>query len=126
MRYCHVILLLSPNALVQNLLAKKEAKAWYSFNGMIPSQNLAYLYCQDMLSVKTTDAKDLNLCEACDKHKASHPPNTCSLVTPKLSLEFSALRVKHKVGWENDKLSYDRSQKLIAIHKVKIENIETY
>ena len=111
---------------VRKILAEKEVRAWYSFNGMIPSQNLAYLYCQDMLSVKTTDAKDLNLCETCDKHTASHPPNTCSLVTPKLSLEFSALRAKHKVGWENEKLSYDRSPKQMAITKVKIENINTY
>ena len=56
---------------VRKILAEKEVRAWYSFNGMIPSQNLAYLYCQDMLSVKTTDAKDLNLCETCDKHTAS-------------------------------------------------------
>jgi hypothetical protein len=81
-----------------------------------------------MLVLKTANAKDLNLCDTCDKHTASHPPNTCSMVTPKLSLEFSDLRVKHKVDWENAKLNYDfdNSQKLIAIHKVKIENIDTY
>ena len=111
---------------VRNLLAKKEAKAWYSFNGMIPSQSLAYLYCQDLLAAKTTSAKDLNLCEVCDKHTAGHPPNTCSLVTPKLSQEFSALRAKNEVCWENEKLAYDRSPKKMAITKVKIENINTY
>ena len=111
---------------VRNLLAEKETKAWYSFNGMIPSQELAYVYCQDLLAAQLTSAKDLNLCEVCDQHTAGHPPKTCNMVTPKLSQEFSTVRAGNDVCWENDKLAFDRSPKKMAISKVKIENINSY
>ena len=81
-----------------------------------------------MLIRKTASAQVLNLCTTCDKHVASHPPNTCSLVTPELSQQFSDLRVKHNGIWEETRQSYDfeNSQKLIAIHGIKKENVETY
>ena len=113
---------------VRQILASKEVGAWFYYKGMLPSQTLAYLYCEDMLVLKIASAKDLNLCNTCDKHIASHPPSTCSMVTPELSLQFRDLRVKHNVDWENSKLNYDfdNSQKFIAMRKVKIENVSTY
>ena len=113
---------------VRQILARKEAEAWSYFKGMPPSQTLAYFYCEDMLIRKTASAQVLNLCSTCDKHVASHPPNTCSMVTPELSQQFNDLRVKHNVIWEETRQSYDfeNSQKLIAIHGIKKENVETY
>ena len=111
---------------IRNVLAEKETKAWYTFNGMIPSQELAYLYCQDLLAAQTTSAKDLNLCEVCDQNIAGHPPKTCSMVTPKLSQEFSTLRAGNDVCWENDKVAFDRSPNEVAISNLEIKLVKSY
>ena len=113
---------------VRQIMATKEAEAWAYFKGVPKSQTLAYFYCEDMLIRKTTSAQVLNLCTTCDKEVASHPPNTCVWVTPELSKEFKELRVQHNVFWEETRECYDvdNSQHLIAMHGIKLENVETY
>ena len=100
---------------VKNLLIEKEIKAWNLFNGMIPAQDLAYVYCQDLMGSKLMNTNDLNLCEVCDISIPGHPPRTCGLVKPELYEKFSIERARLKVCWKNKKLAFNRSSKKIAI-----------
>ena len=110
---------------VRIMLAERETKAWNSFGGMILEQDLAYVFCQDLLAARLTSAKDLNLCEVCDQHTVGHPPGTCHMVTPKLSQMFSTARAKNDLCRENDKLAFERSPQKIGIVKIKVEKIDS-
>ena len=105
---------------VKSLLADKEVKAWNLYKGIIPAQDLAYLYCQDLLACSQINAEDLNLCGDCDASIAGHPPKTCDLVKPEVTEKFRLKRADNLVSWENQKLAFDRSPKKIAIIKMKV------
>ena len=105
---------------VKDLLADKEVKAWKLHQGMIPAQELAYMYCQDLLARSQIDAKDLNLCMNCDKSIAGHPPKTCDLVKPELTEMFSRKRAENGVLFRSRVIAFDRSPKKIAIIKRKV------
>ena len=105
---------------VKSLLADKEVKAWKLHKGIVPAQELAYLYCQDLLACSQINAEDLNLCGDCDASIAGHPPKTCDLVKPELTKKFSLERAENEVSWKNKKLAFYRSPKKIAIIKIKV------
>ena len=105
---------------VKSLLADKEVKAWNLNKGIIPAQDLAYIYCQDLLACSQINAEDLNLCGVCPASIAGHPPQTCDLVKPELTKKFSLERAKNEVSWNNKKLAFYRSPKNIAIIKIKV------
>ena len=50
---------------VRILLAKRETKAWYSFGGIIPAQDLAYVFCQDLLAARLNSAKVISDVQHC-------------------------------------------------------------
>ena len=87
---------------------------------MIPAQDLAYIYCQDLLICPTINAEDLNLCGVCPKSIAGHPPQTCNLVKPELTKKFSLERAKNEASWNDKKVAFYRSPKKIAIIKIKV------
>jgi hypothetical protein len=123
---------------VKPILAAKEAEAWAYFGGIPTSQTLAYFYCEDMLMRRTTSAQghvrnntsaqSLNLCTTCNKDVASHPPNTCEWVKTELSKEFKELREQFNDNWSETRECYDvdNSQHLIALHGIKLQNVNTY
>ena len=100
---------------VNDLLAVKEEKAWKQYQGIIPTQELAYMYCQDLLARSQIHAKDLNLCRKCDQSIAGHPPKTCDFVKPELTELFSRKRALNFACFKSQELAFDRSQKKIAI-----------
>ena len=105
---------------VNDLLAVKEEKAWKQYQGIIPTQELAYMYCQDLLARSQIHAKDLNLCRNCDESIAGHPPKTCDFVKPELTEMFSRKRAENSVLFRSRVLAFDRSPKKIAIIKIKV------
>ena len=111
---------------IRNVLAEKETKAWFKYSGMIPSQELAYLYCQDLLPDQKTSAKDLNLCQVSSPDIAGHPPKTCCFVTTNLSQKFKTLREGNNVCWENDKAAFDRDPNVVTYSKVETKCIKSY
>ena len=94
---------------VRDLLAIREEKAWNFYQDVIPTQNLAYLFCQDMLADSTISAEDLNLCRKCGKKVAGHPPKTCSFVTKKLNDLFSKKRAEFLVSFKKLEFAFDKS-----------------
>ena len=94
---------------VRDLLAIREEKAWNFYQDVIPTQNLAYLFCQDMLADSTISAEDLNLCRKCGKKVAGHPPKTCSFVTKKLNELFSTKRAEFQESFKKHEFAFDKS-----------------
>jgi hypothetical protein len=80
---------------VKKLLAVREEKTWKMYGFAPPTQELAYLYCQDLVK-SGIGAEDLNLCTMCDNRVAGHPPKTCSLVTE----EFQQLSSRKRSEWQ--------------------------
>ena len=78
-----------------------------------PTQELAYLYCQDLVK-SGISAEDLNLCTMCDKKVAGHPPKTCSLVTEEFQQFSSRKRTEWEELYKNRDLAFDRSPKKFA------------
>ena len=100
---------------VKDLLAVREEKAWKLYGFALPTQELAYLYCQDLLVKSGICAEDLNLCRTCDKQIAGHPPQTCSLVKEELNQFFSRKRAEFQELYNNQDLAFDKSPKKMAI-----------
>ena len=100
---------------VKDLLAVREEKAWNLFQTAIPTQELAYLYCQDLLAKSAIFAEDLNLCRKCDKSVAGHPPKTCSLVKEELNQLFSRKRAEFLESYKNQELAFDKYPKKMGI-----------
>ena len=100
---------------VKDLLAVREEKAWNLFKTVIPGQQLAYLYCQDLLKRSGIYAEDLNLCRKCDKSIAGHPPNTCGLVNQELNQLFNRKRAEFHESYKNHELAFDKSPKRMVI-----------
>ena len=89
---------------VRDLLAIREEKAWKLYEDVIPTQDLAYLFCHDMLADSTIVAEDLNLCKKCGKKTTGHPPKTCSFVTKELNELFSSKRAEFLVSFKKHNL----------------------
>ena len=100
---------------VKDLLAVREEKAWNLFKTVIPGQQLAYLYCQDLLVKSGIYAEDLNLCRKCDKSIAGHPPKTCGLVKQELNQLFNRKRAEFLESYRNQELAFDKSPKKMGI-----------
>jgi hypothetical protein len=92
---------------VKDLLAVREEKAWKLYGFAIPTQELAYLYCQDLLVKSGICAEDLNLCRKCDKKIARHPPKR----TEELNQFFSRKRAEFLESYKNQELAFDKSPK---------------
>jgi hypothetical protein len=98
---------------VKKLLAVREEKTWGMYGFVPPTQELAYLYCQDLLKSGISPV-DLNLCTLCDKKVAEHPPKTCSLVNEEFKQLSSRKRTEWEESYKNRDLAFDRSPKKIA------------
>ena len=121
---------------VRPILEAKETEAWCYFDGIPTSQDLAYFFCEDMLLRKTinseglvlnnTSHESLNLCTKCGTEVASHPPGACKWVTAKLSEEFRGYREQYNVNWLETRESLEKSQDVIAMRGIKLQNVNTY
>ena len=94
---------------VRDILGIREEKAWKLYENVIPTQDLAYLFCQDMLAVSSIVAEDLNLCGKCGKKTAGHPPETCSFVTKELNEFFSSKRAEFKKAFKKHEPAFNNS-----------------
>ena len=85
------------------------------YQDVIPTQALAYLFCQDLLAKSTILAEDLNLCRKCGKKTAGHPPKTCSFVTKELNELFSSKRAEFEESYKKHELAFNKSPMKMGI-----------
>ena len=94
---------------VKDILAIREEKAWKVYKNVIPTQDLAYLFCQDMSAASSIAAEDVNLCVKCDRKIAGHPPRTCGFVTKELNELFRTKRAELKENHKKHEPAFNKS-----------------